>query len=101
MFGPLLLRRLPVVVRRATNRQFSTSKARTGGGEWTYRAIPPPAPRGNEIAATAVMTFAWWWMLYGCMTDYHHIIGSDPFGYPNPDEWTDEELGIPPDDYEE
>lgn len=44
------------------------------------------------------MTFAWWWVLWHCFDEYEHIIG---LPYPDPSQWTDEELGIPSDDDKE
>jgi len=80
---------------RSTQQRFiSTSKPRLGG-DWYYRSLPPPQPK-FELLAEASGAFMWWWIFWHCMTDYHHIIGH--FDFPDIDGWTDEELGVPPDD---
>lgn len=38
----------------------------------------------------------WWWILWHLWHDFDHIVGEFP--YPDPSEWTDAELGIPPDE---
>lgn len=38
----------------------------------------------------------WWWIIWHLYWDWGHIVGEFP--YPDASEWTDEELGIPPDD---
>jgi len=99
MFGLRLVTRIPGILRPAARRQFSTTIATRGGAPWKYRCPPnDPAPEIENLA-TAAMAFTWWWILYGCFTEPHHLFG--PGGYPDPDKWTDAELGIPPDDYEE
>ncbi|VDI71646.1 NADH dehydrogenase (ubiquinone) 1 beta subcomplex subunit 2 [Mytilus galloprovincialis] len=40
----------------------------------------------------------WFWIFYKCITDYGHLMPH--FKIPDPNQWTDEELGIPPDDVE-
>ncbi|KYN43033.1 NADH dehydrogenase [ubiquinone] 1 beta subcomplex subunit 2, mitochondrial [Trachymyrmex septentrionalis] len=41
----------------------------------------------------------WWWILWHFWHDFGHIVGEFP--YQDPSKWTDEELGIPSDDYSE
>lgn len=40
----------------------------------------------------------WWWIIWHLYWDWGHIVGE--FDYPDTSKWTDEELGIPPDDEE-
>ncbi|MBN3318987.1 NDUB2 dehydrogenase, partial [Atractosteus spatula] len=40
----------------------------------------------------------WFWILWHCWHDPDEVTGHFP--WPDPSEWTDEELGIPPDDVE-
>ena len=61
----------------------------------SYRSVAKPSAKA-ERGANIVATIMWWWILYHLFTDYHHIIGHFP--YPNPEEWTNEELGVPDDD---
>ncbi|EFN67227.1 NADH dehydrogenase [ubiquinone] 1 beta subcomplex subunit 2, mitochondrial [Camponotus floridanus] len=65
---------------------------------WSYREIPPVEKKW-VYAAEAIGGVLWWWVLWHLWHDFGHIVGEVP--YPDPSKWTDEELGIPPDDYEE
>lgn len=38
----------------------------------------------------------WWWIFWHLYWDWGHIVGEFP--YPDASQWTDAELGIPPDD---
>ncbi|XP_015600501.1 NADH dehydrogenase [ubiquinone] 1 beta subcomplex subunit 2, mitochondrial [Cephus cinctus] len=62
---------------------------------WSYRVGLPPK-RGIVLAAEFLGGLTWWWILYHLYHDFGHIVGEFP--YPVPEEWTDEELGIPPED---
>ncbi|XP_011148923.1 NADH dehydrogenase [ubiquinone] 1 beta subcomplex subunit 2, mitochondrial-like [Harpegnathos saltator] len=66
--------------------------------KWSYRVIPPVEKNWLHVAE-AFGGLMWWWILWHLWHDYGHIIGEFP--YPDISKWTDEELGIPPDDYEE
>ncbi|CAL8143819.1 unnamed protein product [Orchesella dallaii] len=79
-------------------RLISTSIPRQSGGEYSYRSYAPPAKK-YVIWAEAAGAFMWWWIFWHLFTDYEHIIGHYPF--PDIAAWTDEELGIPPDDAED
>ena len=86
-------------------RAFATSLQRKGSDAWTYRRQNPRPAKGSgiEMMATGVMTFIYWWIFWHLFTEPGHVFGGSKFGefdYPDPLEWTDEELGIPPDDYE-
>ncbi|XP_063237024.1 probable NADH dehydrogenase [ubiquinone] 1 beta subcomplex subunit 2, mitochondrial [Bacillus rossius redtenbacheri] len=65
---------------------------------WSYRTAAPPAPILNIRVANTLGTLMWWWVLWHLYHQYDHIIGE--FDYPDISAWTDEELGIPPDDEE-
>ncbi|XP_016840502.1 uncharacterized protein LOC100117989 [Nasonia vitripennis] len=67
--------------------------------EWTYRTGRPGAPwsqRGGLICST----ICWWWIYWNLYHSWPHIIGLyDGKFLPDPrKDFTDEELGIPPDD---
>jgi len=80
-------------------RLFSTSKTSFGGhGEWAYR-VEATASRTQNIAAEVGMAFMWWWVFWHIFTDSEHLLGE--FDWQDPLKWTDEELGIPPDDEED
>nr|CAI5844118.1 unnamed protein product [Callosobruchus analis] len=61
---------------------------------WNYRKGPQAASKNIIIIAEAVQGFAWWWVLWHFWTEPGHVLGD--FEYPDPKQWTDEELGIPP-----
>ncbi|OXU22288.1 hypothetical protein TSAR_006026 [Trichomalopsis sarcophagae] len=66
---------------------------------WTYRTGRPGAPwsqRGGLISAT----ICWWWIYWNLYHSWPHLIGMyDGKFLPDPrKDFTDEELGIPPDD---
>ena len=92
---------IPTVIR-----SFATTLQRKGGGvdSWTYRRQNPRPPKYIEYMSTGVMTLVYWWMFWHIFTEPGHLFGGSRFGefdFPCPEDWTDEELGIPPDDYEE
>ena len=88
-------------------RAFATTLQRKSGADaWTYRRQNPRPAKGSgiDLMATGVMTFIYWWIFWHLFTEPGHVFGGSRFGefdYPNPLDWTDEELGIPADDYEE
>lgn len=101
----LLLSKRPKAA-SALIRSFATTIKRQGVEDqyWAYRHRNPPPPKAVEYTATAMMTFVYWWIFFHIFTEPGHLFGGSRFGefdFPNPEEWTDEELGIPPDDYEE
>ncbi|XP_063881468.1 NADH dehydrogenase [ubiquinone] 1 beta subcomplex subunit 2, mitochondrial-like [Scylla paramamosain] len=73
-----------------------TSSPRSSGAVWTYRTAPVAPSKTVTRRAEFVSALMWWWVLYHLMTEYEHITGEFP--YPDPSKWSDEELGIPPDD---
>jgi len=86
----------PLVATQA-RRNLATSSPVKGGGGWSYREAVVPAPKKNFTIAWVMMSGVWWWIFHGVLTEPAHIL---PFwdNYPEPEKWTDEELGIPPDD---
>lgn len=56
----------------------------------------PARARYGAVVAGGIM---WWWILWHLWHEPEHIYGE----FPEPDAslWTDKELGIPPDDYDE
>ena len=88
-------------------RSFATTIKRQdahAAQSWAYRHRNPPPAKHVENIATVMMTFVYWWIFWHCFTEPGHLFGGSRFGefdFPDPEAWTDEELGIPPDDYEE
>ncbi|XP_013200175.1 NADH dehydrogenase [ubiquinone] 1 beta subcomplex subunit 2, mitochondrial [Amyelois transitella] len=71
------------------------TKRNAGHGVWSYR-VPPPLPSKRAIIASNIMGgLCWYWILYHLATEPEHVFGEWP--YVDPIEYTDEELGIPPD----
>merc|ERR1711890_80517 len=89
-------RRAPWVLANPSSRTIATSKP-LGGGDWTYRSMPKPPPQSHYTASWAMLVLVWWWIFYGVLTEPAHIFGFWD-NYPDGEQWTDEELGIPPDD---
>ena len=87
-------------------RAFTTSmKRKSGVDNWTYRRQNPRPAKGSmvDILATGTMTLIYWWIFWHVFTEPGHMLGGSYWGefdFPDPTQWTDKELGIPPDDYE-
>ncbi|XP_062956521.1 NADH dehydrogenase [ubiquinone] 1 beta subcomplex subunit 2, mitochondrial [Cynocephalus volans] len=91
----------------AGGRLFRDSRARAAGGgavrhagggvhiEPRYRQFPQPT-RSQVIRAEVYCATMWFWILWRFWHDSDLVLGHFP--YPDPSQWTDEELGIPPDD---
>ncbi|XP_031616471.1 probable NADH dehydrogenase [ubiquinone] 1 beta subcomplex subunit 2, mitochondrial [Contarinia nasturtii] len=67
-------------------------------GDWTYRTGHIHHPLYKRAMVQFAGGFMWWWILWHLYWDWGHIVGE--FEYPDTSKWTDEELGIPPDDEE-
>ncbi|KYN13894.1 NADH dehydrogenase [ubiquinone] 1 beta subcomplex subunit 2, mitochondrial [Trachymyrmex cornetzi] len=80
-----------------TTRQTRVAKSRET--VHIYRNIGMAEEKKWVYAAELFGGFMWWWILWHFWHDFGHIIGEFP--YQEPSDWTDEELGIPPDDYPE
>uniref|UniRef100_A0A2K5JZA5 NADH dehydrogenase [ubiquinone] 1 beta subcomplex subunit 2, mitochondrial n=1 Tax=Colobus angolensis palliatus TaxID=336983 RepID=A0A2K5JZA5_COLAP len=69
-----------------------------GGGvhiEPRYRQFPQ-LTRSQVFQGEFLSGFMWFWILWRFWHDSEEVLGHFP--YPDPFQWTDEELGIPPDD---
>ncbi|XP_053572234.1 NADH dehydrogenase [ubiquinone] 1 beta subcomplex subunit 2, mitochondrial [Bombina bombina] len=67
-----------------------------GGGvhiEPRYRQFPE-LTKNQVLQAEILSGFMWFWILWHLWHDSDAVLGHFP--YPDPSEWTDEELGIPP-----
>jgi len=56
----------------------------------------PQLTRSQVIQAEFFSATMWFWILWRFWHDSDAVLGHFP--YPDPSQWTDEELGIPPDD---
>ncbi|XP_021021199.1 NADH dehydrogenase [ubiquinone] 1 beta subcomplex subunit 2, mitochondrial [Mus caroli] len=69
-----------------------------GGGvhiQPRYREFPQ-LTRSQVIQGEFLSSLMWFWILWRFWHDSDAVLGH--FSYPDPSQWTDEELGIPPDD---
>lgn len=67
-----------------------------------YRMQAPGAYYGPQVRIMKfVQVVAWANMFYFFWYDPDTLLGHPTFQMPEPGLWTDEELGIPPDDYDE
>ncbi|KAM9276580.1 NADH dehydrogenase [ubiquinone] 1 beta subcomplex subunit 2, mitochondrial [Cariama cristata] len=62
-----------------------------------YRQFPE-LTRAQVIRSEVLSGFMWFWILWHFWHNSDMVLGHFP--YPDPSAWTDEELGIPPDDAE-
>ncbi|XP_007532142.1 NADH dehydrogenase [ubiquinone] 1 beta subcomplex subunit 2, mitochondrial [Erinaceus europaeus] len=92
---------------RFGGRLLGAARARDAGGPGVRRAggevhIPPTyrefphLTRSQVIQAEFFSATMWFWILWRFWHDWEAVLGHFP--YPDPSQWTDEELGIPPDD---
>ncbi|KAM3859157.1 NADH dehydrogenase [ubiquinone] 1 beta subcomplex subunit 2, mitochondrial [Diretmus argenteus] len=81
------------------SRQRITTRKSSGGShaESGYRQCPNPTPK-EFFYAELPLSAAWFWILWHCWHDPDAVLGHFP--WPDTSQWTDEELGIPPDDEE-
>ncbi|XP_049749646.1 NADH dehydrogenase [ubiquinone] 1 beta subcomplex subunit 2, mitochondrial [Elephas maximus indicus] len=61
----------------------------------SYRQFPQ-LTRSQVVQAEFFSATMWFWILWRFWHDSDEVLGHFP--YPDPSQWTDEELGIPPDD---
>ncbi|XP_071494184.1 NADH dehydrogenase [ubiquinone] 1 beta subcomplex subunit 2, mitochondrial-like [Diadema antillarum] len=71
----------------------STAPVRHGSA--VYRGANAPS-KTRQIQGMAVVSAMWFWILWRFYHEPEDVFGH--FEYPDPSKWTDEELGIPPDD---
>lgn len=65
---------------------------------WGYREPNyQPNYKRDWIAHSLLGGYAWWWVFSNCYYESGHLFGHFPWVHPNRD-FTDEELGIPPDE---
>uniref|UniRef100_A0A8D8VTM9 NADH dehydrogenase [ubiquinone] 1 beta subcomplex subunit 2, mitochondrial n=1 Tax=Cacopsylla melanoneura TaxID=428564 RepID=A0A8D8VTM9_9HEMI len=55
-------------------------------------------PKKETFAAEVLAGCFWWWVFWHLWHDWGHITGH--YHPPDPSQWSDAELGIPPDDVE-
>ena len=95
MFALRQVARCSKLIKNNATQKVNTTTVRHGGS-WSYRNSSPAAPDsfGNKFAYTGFF-LVWYWILYNLIAHTDHVTGHFP--YPKPKTWTDEELGIPPD----
>uniref|UniRef100_A0A336LHY7 CSON002399 protein n=1 Tax=Culicoides sonorensis TaxID=179676 RepID=A0A336LHY7_CULSO len=80
----------------ANKRLISTSQVKKSGHVWVYRKAAAPGPKWISGMAYGTGALMWWWILWHLWHEPEHVYGEFP--YPDPSQWTNAELGIPPDD---
>lgn len=94
----IVLRRIQDIV-PVLRRRISTTKSSASSDVnlWTYRGPhQKPPSKTIMIQAQTVGAIMWWWIFWHLWKQPEHVFGEHP--RPDPLLWTDEELGIPPDD---
>lgn len=88
---------------RSGSRLFRPQRIATRNGsggphiEPQYRQ-PPQITKKQVFEAEFLSGAMWFWILWHFWHDPDAVLGHFP--WPDPSQWTDEELGIPPDDEE-
>ncbi|XP_036005071.1 NADH dehydrogenase [ubiquinone] 1 beta subcomplex subunit 2, mitochondrial [Fundulus heteroclitus] len=74
-----------------------TSRKASGGPhiEPQYRQYPQ-ITKNQKFQSELLSGAMWFWILWHCWHDPDAVLGHFP--WPDASQWTDEELGIPPDD---
>ena len=79
-----------------THQCSSVAQATTGGtSTFGYRGAGTYY-KNDHLQARIILFLTWFWMSYRFFQEPDHVLGH--FKFPNPKKWTDEELGIPPED---
>jgi len=97
----LVINRYAIITRKQLIQKSTLNnlvqKRFSGPKYWGYREINYEENRKFTSKATSVLGgLAYWWVLWHFWHEYKHLIGE--FIWPEFDEWSDEELGIPPEE---
>jgi len=68
---------------------------------WFYRTGNTKHSKRTLIMAEGASAFMWWWFLWHLWHEPEHLFVGEFGDYVDPSKWTNAELGVPPDDYEE
>ncbi|XP_046393524.1 NADH dehydrogenase [ubiquinone] 1 beta subcomplex subunit 2, mitochondrial-like [Ischnura elegans] len=94
----IVIRRLLAEPRKQSKNIISNGSVRHSSHHWAYRKSSTVTSTKGIYLAEFVGGFMWWWILWHLWHEPEHLTGE--FAYPDPSKWTDQELGIPPDDEE-
>ncbi|KAK3734892.1 hypothetical protein RRG08_038917 [Elysia crispata] len=96
----LIGRLRPLIKTVALLRKSPTESVRKptvrNAGTITYRAHAVKDTGLAHYLGEGISFFFWYWILYHCWFEFDHLV--PPHEYPDPTKFTNEELGIPPDD---
>jgi len=92
---PALNRQAVQGVRKASTEAADSKLADKYTNAWRYREPNLDVLPSTMFKANYIATLMWYWILFHCWYDWGRLTGH---GLPDPKDWTDEELGIPPDD---
>merc|ERR1712038_2113131 len=81
-----------------SDRSLSTSAKRPGGDDhWYYRHYGRAPTGWTDWGAQGIFFVMYWWFFHNIIYDPGHIVGP---GMPFAGDFTDEELGLPPEEEE-
>ncbi|XP_066581864.1 NADH dehydrogenase [ubiquinone] 1 beta subcomplex subunit 2, mitochondrial-like [Prorops nasuta] len=89
------LLKLGYPILKISKSSFHIQPAKCSAHDITYRIGSEPH-RFSYIGAKVLGGIMWWWIFWHLYHEFGHIVGD--YDYPDPSKWTDEELGIPPED---
>jgi len=87
----------PSVVKTVGN--VNKNSVRNSGGVWAYRRIGVPDPWSQRTAIDFAFGGTVYWIVYNVLQEPSEAFGGEWLGgvsLPHPTDFTDEELGIPP-----
>ncbi|XP_061767970.1 NADH dehydrogenase [ubiquinone] 1 beta subcomplex subunit 2, mitochondrial [Nerophis ophidion] len=85
------------LLRRGPQRIMTRKASGVPHIEPQYRQYPQITKK-QKFMAELISSGMWFWILWHCWHDPDAVLGHFP--WPDTSAWTDEELGIPPDDEE-
>ncbi|GFW52626.1 uncharacterized protein TNCV_2392061 [Trichonephila clavipes] len=89
---PRILRTLTQISKRKTLTANLEAKRNSSTNYWVYRQEPVAPEKWRFHAADGMNAFMWWWFFIHLWYQFGHVVGE--FDYPEPEKWTDAELGV-------
>ncbi|GFY79178.1 uncharacterized protein TNIN_127701 [Trichonephila inaurata madagascariensis] len=88
---PRIFRTLTQISKRKTLANLE-AKRNSSTNYWVYRREPVAPEKWRFYAADGMNAFMWWWFFVHLWYQFGHVVGE--FDYPEPEKWTDAELGV-------
>ncbi|GFS86544.1 uncharacterized protein NPIL_521941 [Nephila pilipes] len=89
---PRILRTLSQISKRKTFTRNIEAKRSSSTNYWVYRQEAVTPEKWRYHVADGINAVMWWWILVHLWYQWGHIVGE--FEYPEPEKWTDAELGV-------